>query len=218
MEILDTIKYREYRIEVFISEAENPLEEDEFAPMLVLHERAERHFGWSTDKEWPTRLEGALDAIYQRGVTKKLWGPSGAMSIVNRWLRVAHGMRVVLPVSAIEHSGVAVYLGNTEHPMDPGGWDSGWIGWLLVGPEQVKGWGQNDDVKLLEGAKASFDEFAAWVSGDIVGYRIFNPDDEIIDEAHGLYGSDCFTEPTGWALIECRDIIDTDIAAKVSLS
>jgi hypothetical protein len=108
---------------------------------VVLHERAERHFGWTTDKEWIGRLDQALDAIRERGVTRNMYGPGGALEIVNRWLKVAHGIPVVLPVSATDHSGVAVYLGNGEHPHDPGGWDSGWIGFLFVTRERATQWG-----------------------------------------------------------------------------
>lgn len=213
MELIDTIEYRGYKIEVTADyDAENPLDDDEFAPFIVLQPQAERHFGWSNDKAWASRLEAALNAIAERGVVKKLYGPSGALAIVSRWLRVAHGMRVVWPVSALEHSGVMVYLGNANHWSDPGGWDSGWVGWWLVGPKQLEGWGgKPDQVKIEESAKASFDDFAAWVSGDVVRYSIVSPEGDIIEDSPSIYGGDAISQADGWALEECHGIIDAHI-------
>jgi hypothetical protein len=172
MAVLDRINYRGYRINVVSDDdAANPLAEDQFAPTLVLHEKAERRFGWTTDKAWTARLEGALDAIRERGVTKNMYGPGGALAIVTRWLTVAHRMPVVLPVGAMDHSGVAVYLGNGEHPMDPGGWDSGWIGWFFATPETVAEWGLTDLVKIAENVHASFSSSPHGSAGTSSGSR-----------------------------------------------
>jgi hypothetical protein len=60
----------------------------------------------------------------------------------------------------------------------------------------------------------SFSEFAAWVAGDVVGYQIVDPEGMVIDDRYGFYGSDGFNEPNGWALQQCRGIIDADIASR----
>jgi hypothetical protein len=218
-DVLDTLRYRDYCIEIVaFTEAENPLTEDELVhPTLCLHSQAEKRFGWTTDSGWATRLDDALDQIAQRGVTRHLYGAGGALEVVSRWLKVFHGIPVVLHVSAIDHSGVAVYLGAGEHPSDPGGWDSGWIGWLFATPEQLEAWGTKGAENIEQSLRASFDEFAAWVSGDVFGYRIINPDDVALDECFGFYGSDCIREPDGWVLKDCHGFIDNDIAAKEGL-
>jgi hypothetical protein len=216
-EVLDTITYRGYTIEILADDdAPNPFVELEGSPMLVLHKNAERHFGWSTDKAWVDRLEGALEQIYQRGVTKNLHGPRGALALVARWLKVAHGMKVVLPVSALEHSGVMVYLGDAEHWTDPGGWDSGWIGLLMLPAETVDDWGlvNSTEASLMEGVVAAFAEFNAWVSGDVLRYRIVDPDWTVINENSQVYGMDHFNEPNGWALVECKGVINDEIAER----
>jgi hypothetical protein len=195
-------------------DAGNPLTEDEFAPTLVLHEHAERHFGWSTDNEWGGRLDQALEAILERGVTRRMYGPGGALQIVNRWLKVAYGMTVVLPVAAIEHSGTAVYLGDGAHFSDPGGWDSGWIGRLFATPQQLTTWGCEDPGQIEKSLRASFAEFAAWVNGQVMGYQIYDPDEMLVNDCYGIYDPDAFIEPTGWALLECHGIIDADIASR----
>jgi hypothetical protein len=216
-ELIDTIDYRGYKIEIYPDDdAPNPLADDEGAPMLVLHKSAERHFGWSTDKAWVDRLENALEQIYQRGVTKTLHGPRGALALVARWLKVAYGMKVVLPVSALEHSGVMVYLGDAEHWSDPGGWDSGWIGLLLITAEQAADWQPTDPDTLHLTAVDFFAEFAAWVSGDVLLYRVVDPDDMVVSENSLVYGRDSFNEPDGWALAECKAIIDDEIALRAS--
>lgn len=215
---MDVIEYNGFRIEIFFDEhAENPLTEYDTGVTLVLQEQAERHFGWSTDKDWVPRLQEALEKIRRHGVVKNLYGPGGALSIVNRWLKVAHGMPVVMPVSAYEHSGVLVYLGNANHWSDPQGWDSGWIGWLLVtADDRAKIWGDMEPVKILEGAKAAFDEFAAWVCGDVAWYRILDPDRVEIDlEGRGTVycANDAFSE-SGWERQEAKDAIDAHIATR----
>lgn len=211
-EVLDRITYREYTIELVPDyDAPNPFTEDENAPILALQPQAEQHFGWSTDKDWAHRLDAALEQLLQHGVIRNLYGPNGALAVVNRWLKVCHGMRVVWPVSAYEHSGTMVYLGNGHHWADPGGWDSGWIGWLMVGPEQVTAWGTEDQAVLESNAKSAFNAFNAWVCNDVVGYRVLTPDRVVIDEVYGFYGSENFSEPDGWVLRECKDLIDVDI-------
>lgn len=218
MEALDCIEYRGYRIEVVADEdARNPLTEFDVDVTLALHSRAEHRFGWTTNMEWAMRLDVALAEIAERGVTRNLYGPSGALAIVNRWLKVAHGIPVVLHVSALDHSGVMVYLGAGDHPHDPGGWDSGWIGWLFVTPEQAANMGSPADLISIEhGLRAWFDEFAAWVAGEVLGYRIVDPDGIDVDECYGIYDRNAFNQPDGWALLQCHGIVDADITSRVT--
>jgi hypothetical protein len=215
MEPIDTIEYQGYTIEVvpMMGFDESPWADDEFAPSLVLHDNAERRFGWTTDHEWKTRLTGALDDIAERGVTKKLYGPGGALEIVNRWAKVAYGVKVILPISAIDHSGVAVYLGSGAHAHDPGGWDSGWIGWIILTAEKAAEWGGNDIAELTAQVRASFEDFAAWVEGDVVGYRIVDPDGDEVGSCWGFYGATkCFAEHTGYAREMAQAEIDSILA------
>src|SRR3954469_6799075 len=138
-EILDRIVYRGYTIEILPDyDAGNPFDEFDDSATLVLHEKAERHFGWSTDKVWVARLQGRLNEIAEQGEIKKLYGPGGALDAVNQWLKEVHGIPVVLHFSVLDHSGVFPYLGTGDHPSDPGGWDSGWVGWLFATPEQLR--------------------------------------------------------------------------------
>jgi len=217
-EILDRIVYQGYAIEIMPDDdAGNPFLEFDGAPTLALHSRAESRFSWTTDKYWAARLENALDQIAQHGVVDHLYGPGGALEIVNRWLKVAHGIPVVLHVSALDHSGVYPYLGAGDHPSDPGGWDSGWVGWLFFTPEQIQEWGLTDPEQIEKSLRASFAEFAAWMSGDVVGYRVVDDSGVELTSCWGFYGSDALREPDGAEVAECKAIIDADIAEKGSL-
>jgi hypothetical protein len=174
-----------YRIAIeWQLECDNPLKEWDGMPTLVLHERAERHFGWTTDAEWGQRLNGALRRLQEgRWCTSR----EQALEAVSRWLRVYHGVPVVLPVSAMEHSGTTVHLGDGAHWIDPGGWDSGWVGWLFYAPGTLL------DRALAPGLdeaalRSGFASFAAYISGDVYRWVALDPRGEEIESVGGYYG------------------------------
>lgn len=207
LEAVDTIDYHGYTIAIHYDEdAGNPLKEFDSEPTLVLHRKAERHLGWTNDTDWAERLNDALDELNKRHPL------SACLGIIARWMRVFHSVPVVLPIGAIDHSGVEVYLGDQHHWMDPGGWDSGWIGWMFATREQLAKWGTPPD-RIKEAITGSFEQFAAWVAGDVYGYIITGPDGEQLDSCWGFYGSETFEEPDGDALAECKSIIDAHIDA-----
>jgi len=50
---------------------------------------------------------------------------------------------IMLPLALYDHSGITMYVGSSSHSMDPGGWDSGQVGWIFVSQEQIRkeyGW------------------------------------------------------------------------------
>ena len=205
-EPLETLEYEGYEIKIFHDDdAANPLTEFDFAPTLVLHNKAQRHFCWTTDDDWGERLNEALDRLRGRHPMQR------CLAVIERWLRVFHGIATVLPVSAYEHSGTVVYLGTEHHWSDPGGWDSGWIGWLFATPEQLAEWGTEPE-HALPTLCQSFLDFEAWVSGDTFGYVIEAPDGREIDSCWGYYGTAAFEGPDGYAYKECLGIIDADRA------
>ena len=203
MTIAETIDYRGYTVEIHYDEdAYNPLKENDGEPTLVLHTKAEGHFGWTNDEDWGQRLNGALDTIAERGFTRDLHGERGALAVLARWLRTYCGVPALLPVGAGEHSGTWVYLGDGASFGDPGGWDSGWVGWLFWNPEQVAemtGSGKPLTAEHLEEMLiGSFTEFAAYVAGETYGYVIKDPDGGPVDDdsCWGFYGNDSLAEET----------------------
>lgn len=45
---------------------------------------------------------------------------------------------MVLPLSMLDHSGLTIWIGHPPHPCDPGGWDSGRIGFIYVSHERLR--------------------------------------------------------------------------------
>jgi hypothetical protein len=195
MTIAETIEYRGYTVEIHYDEdAYNPLAEFDGQPALVLHAKAEGHFGWTNDEGWADTLNGALDRLNERYPKDK------CLAVIQRWLAVFKGVPVVLPVGAGEHSGTWVYLGSGASFADPGGWDSGWVGWLFWTPEKIVEltWAGKPPTteKLEEMLIGSFKEFANWVSGETFGYVIVDPDGGAVDDdsCWGFYGHESYTE------------------------
>jgi hypothetical protein len=195
-----------YSIEFHQDEdAGNPLKEFDCEPTLVLHERAEQHFGWTTDEDWGRKLNGALDRVRVRH------DKAASLALIARWLRVFHDVPVALPVGAGEHSGTWVYLGSGSDQFDPQGWDSGWIGWFFVtGKELVEDWGHKPEdlttervTELLEG---SFGTFKAYVAGEVYGWVALDPEGDTIQSCWGFYGDDEIEED-GYAYGEALDAV-----------
>jgi hypothetical protein len=125
-----------------------------------------------------------------------MYGEGGALDVIDRWLRVFYKTRSFV-FSAIDHSGVAVYLGAGAHAMDPGGWDSGWVGWILYNAE-LASYPEITDDELDDNMRAAFGEFACWVSGDVFAYRITDPDGEEVEAVWGFFGIDNLSNDDGW--------------------
>lgn len=213
MTLVETIEYPEgYKVEIHYDDMsrENPFKDWDGAPTLVLHSKAEGHFGWTTDEEWGGLLNLTLDHLVDRwhhrvamnGYDPEVYaGQFGrplqyALRVIERWMRVKYGIRVVLPIGAGEHSGTWVYIGDRAHWCDPGGWDSGWVGWLFVTPAQLEEWGGDEanEKQIKESLEASFTEFKAWVEGDVYGFIVYDPEGEEIDACWGFYTSESYDE------------------------
>lgn len=206
MDAIETIDYRGYSIQVIPDDdAENPFEDGDYMPTLVLHDKAQRRFGWTSDKDWGRRLNEALGELNQRHPLPV------CLAIIDRWMRIFHGTSAVFPVAVYEHSGTAVYIGQSAHFLDPGGWDSGWVGWFFATREQIEAWGTPAGL-VDQSVVDSFDIFKAWVEGDCYWWRIFTPDGEDVESCSGYYGFDQFRNHDGYPISECKAIIDAHIA------
>lgn len=197
MEPIEVIDYPEgWKVEIHQDDVsrDSPLAEYDGQPKLILHAKAERHFGWTTDLEIAALLDTALD----RGRISR----DHALTVFCRWVRAYYDVAAILPVSAIEHSGVMVYLGSSNHWSDPGGWDSGWVGFCLVTKTQWREWQMLnpddpiDTESVEEAIEGSFKEFADWVSGSVYGYIVRGPDGEEAPDGScwGYYGSETWDE------------------------
>ena len=89
---------------------------------------------------------------------------------------------ILLPLALLDHSGLSMWVGSEASPFDPGGWDSGQVGWTYATKEMiVKEYGKNKRKlaeKVLRGEVETFDQY---LKGDVYGYIIKNPDGETVD-------------------------------------
>jgi len=211
MELLLEIEHKGYKIEAHHQDyAENPLEDADLQPVLVLAPEHERKYGWTTDTKWKARLHTAFNQLLASRATIHLKGTTGALAVIDRWLRIFYKTRS-LPFSLYDHSGVAAYLGAETHMFDTAGWDSGWAGWILYNAEMAD-YPEITNDQLDNTMRAAFEEWACWVAGDTFGYKIIAPDGEReVEELWGFFGLDNLSDDDGWVRKEVEATIDLDI-------
>lgn len=118
----------------------------------------------------------------------------GGLPLLTRYLRRYCGATVVLPISLLDHSGLHIWVGSSSHWSDPGGWDSGVVGFIYDSPEGRDrcGTAPADIERVLQG---EIEEFDQCLRGDVYGYIIETPDGEHVDSYWGFYGLDyCLSE------------------------
>lgn len=123
---------------------------------------------------------------------------------------------MIMPLYLLDHSGLRISTGNFLH-VDPGGWDSGQVGWIYVTNERIKKEFNfkeiTEEVRLtvrniLKGEVSEYDDF---LSGNVWGYVIEDEFEDEIDSCWGFYGD--YDNHDYGALIEARKQVDY-LAAK----
>lgn len=106
---------------------------------------------------------------------------------------------VLLPLALIDHSGLSMWVGNGPSPCDPGGWDSGQVGWIFATRETIlKEWGHGKrkrvTKKMREDAeaclRAEVSTYDDYLTGQCFGYVVEDEDGCHIDSCWGIYGVD----------------------------
>lgn len=67
------------------------------------------------------------------------------------WEKILDAHYLVLPVSLLDHSGLHIWVGSGEHWSDPGGWDSGQVGFIYCSLEKAK------ESQLIKSKSAGWD-------------------------------------------------------------
>lgn len=109
----------------------------------------------------------------------------------------------VIPVYAYIHSGVALSLGSS-FGQDPGGWDTSFRGFVLV--KKMKGWSWRKD-SARKCAKALIEEWNMYLSGDVYGVKLLDPEGDEVDACWGYYGEEGVKE----AIAERKALADREI-------
>jgi hypothetical protein len=136
---------------------------------------------------------------------------------------------VMLPLALLDHSGLHMWVGSRAHGCDPGGWDSGQVGWIYCSLEKAqeefksankrKGW--DAKVKWNEGKTITLREavennltsevetYDQMLTGDVWGYVIKGPNgedlDKVGDSCWGFYGHSYCIEEAKEAAESCAE-------------
>jgi hypothetical protein len=115
-----------------------------------------------------------------------------------------HKPVAIFPLGLIDHSGISMYVGSGAHWCDPGGWDSGQVGFAFV--SRAKGleeWGKSKVTKHVRDMaekclRAEVETYDQYLRGDVYGYVVETPDGEQVDSCWGFFGLEyCKAEAIG---------------------
>lgn len=107
---------------------------------------------------------------------------------------VKDGARVILPLSLIDHSGISMYVAAGAHRCDPGGWDSGQIGFIFATADKiretfgVKRITKAIEAKAIEELRNEVGTYDDYLTGNVFGYIIVDPNGDHIDSCWGFVG------------------------------
>lgn len=116
------------------------------------------------------------------------FGRHGLLRLFPRWCRIYLGSTVVLPLGLIDHSGISMYVGGGAHPMDPGGWDSGIVGFIFDTAKTREQIGTPVDSieKVLRQEVELYDQY---LTGQVYSYTVEDEEENTVDSCGGFLGS-----------------------------
>ena len=166
-EAIETVNYKNYRIEVFTDEhCENPVQNWD-----MLGE----YFCWHRQ--------------YNLGNSKRFETPEEVVEYAKKTNSMLFSLYLY------DHSGIALSLSNSHYPFNDR-WDAGQVGFVLVDREKaLKEYGKKKLSKqlrqrisqVIEGEVETYNQY---LSGDVYGY-VVSKDREETDSCWGYYGIDC---------------------------
>lgn len=117
----------------------------------------------------------------------------GGWALLCRYLRRFEGMIAIEKIGLLDHSGLHMYVGGGANRFDPGGWDSGTVGFAYVtraSYAEAMGDGEIDLDHAYRIIKEEIEEYDQYLRGDVYGFVIETPDGEHVDSCWGFYGFD----------------------------
>jgi len=106
--------------------------------------------------------------------------------------RIKKGVAMAIPVALFEHGDCRLYEGKSAHPQDPGGWDSGHVGFLVVEKKAfVAACGRGkwkDKEFVLKQLRDELEVLRAYVAGESYGWIAELPNGEHLDSCYGFTG------------------------------
>jgi hypothetical protein len=101
---------------------------------------------------------------------------------------------IVLPLGLYDHSGITMYVGSEPSPFDPGGWDSGQVGYIYISKEKIR---SEYSVKritkkllarvteYLRNEVKTYDDF---LTGNVWGFVVEDENGNTVDSCWGFVG------------------------------
>lgn len=86
-------------------------------------------------------------------------------------MRVAKKHYVIRPMTLLDHSGLSIRIGSSHWESDPGGWDSGFIGYIYVHNSKAEETGVDLDA-LGDRLRREVEEYNDYLTGNCWGYII----------------------------------------------
>lgn len=109
----------------------------------------------------------------------------------------------------IDHSGVAFRLCRDFGDCDPGGWDSGRVGFMFITEKALKeGWGTKrpSTEELFKIAETDLSEYGKWCNGEVYGYVVTCEDGDK-DSCWGFIGIE-------WAIESAKEAMKYAVEAE----
>ena len=101
---------------------------------------------------------------------------------------------LILPLRMLDHSGITMSIGSGAYECDPGGWDSGQIGFIFCTAALIQEeW--NGDRTLAENyLRGEVEEYDQFLRGDVYNFAIKDSEGNVVNSCCGFFGYDTCLE------------------------
>lgn len=183
-----TINYKGYTIEIKQdSDPQNPRTDwDPAAHMVCWHSRHNLGDMESNGKKGREQRYSPVSENYPDGPRQLLYELAGIASdaleegedicFADLYRLIEESGTIIRTLGLLDHSGLHIYIGGRAHWSDPGGWDSGPVGYIYMTKEDIINTYGNDSPesyenanKLMEGEVETYDDY---LRGNVYGYNV----------------------------------------------
>jgi hypothetical protein len=173
MEAIETFKKNGYTVRIYQDDdvTDPRVDMDHLGVMVCFHQRytlGDRGHGFREDEytSW-SAVKDAIDA--------------------------ENDPAIALPLRLFDHSGISMSVGSGAHQCDPGGWDSGQVGWIFMTKKVAR---ENFGKRLTKAVlakieaclEAEVEEYDQYLTGDVYWYEVEDANGDTVDSCGGLYG------------------------------
>lgn len=216
MEAIEEFEHNGKTVKIYYdNDASSPRDADELGIMLANGHRrytlGDEQF-LSGNNYSPARLrtgeyEAAAAALEHYAERRKI-------HLFPRWCKIHLGSTVVLPLGLIDHSGISMYVGGGAHPHDPGGWDSGLVGFIFdtaATREQIG----TDPEHIEEALRAEVKVYDEYLTGQVYGYLVEDEDGDEVGSCWGMFGEEYVKQSgrdaAGYTCRNCNEEINRHV-------